>query len=135
MIVFMATTVPAVFGNPVKLPASYKRNTAPLKNRKWHISELDSLSIIKLGWTRCASFDYHSILGSVCQHSNINDDQIRARMQLLRLSPRAKYSSSSDYFWCLQRGWLGVYNTVSINGVWMRLINLSYGQDRYGALM
>jgi len=99
--------------------------------RKWRISELDSLSIIKLG----LGYAHHlTIIRSVWSntHQHPNDDQIRARIQLLRLALRAKYSSSTDsYFFgaCSVDG-LGYTNTVSVNGVWMRLVNLSYGQDR-----
>jgi len=86
---------------------------------------------------RWVCVEYSTHIGT----QNSNDDQSRGyvpgTMQLLCLPQRAKYTSSTRFI-LVPAAWIAwdtVYNIVSVNGVWMRLINLSCGQDRHGALI
>ena len=85
------------------------------------------------------------MLGNVwCTHigiQNSNDDHSRGYVPARNANYCVCHSEEGTvhrgelFFVCLQREWQGVYNTVRVNGVWMRLINLLYGQDRHGALI
>jgi hypothetical protein len=57
-------------------------------------------------------------------------------MQIIVSVTARKVQFIEGFFFCACRvDGMGVYNTVSVNGVWMRLINLLYDQDRHEALI